>query len=47
MRKLIEETEKSDEQKKKNLIEESGITGSKGNESFVNQKKNTPLLRKR
>lgn len=30
MRKLIEETEKADETMKKALVEESGITGSKG-----------------
>lgn len=30
MRKLIEETEKADDDKKKKLISETGLTGSKG-----------------
>lgn len=32
MQKLIEETEKADDDKKKKLVEESGITGSHGEE---------------
>lgn len=30
MRKLIEETEKADDDKKKKLVEDSNMTGSKG-----------------
>lgn len=30
MKKLIQETEKADEDKKKKMVEDSGITGSKG-----------------
>lgn len=30
MKKLIEETEQADDDQKKKLVEESGITGSKG-----------------
>lgn len=46
MRKLIEETEKADETMKKTLVEESGITGSKGESYMTKHEKLFNCVRK-